>query len=262
MSRLFRMPWLSDMMMVAGALIVCAAALAYVQNALAAQLRVERPYLISQARLPLEPLGPTAPPLSVGAPAPQAPPAPTEALASLASTPAAPAELTPAPSSGPVVRLVIPALKIDRVVIPIGMRPAGNGRLDWDTDALFATRNRLDLVGQPVISTNPGDGGNVILIGHNYDQGIYAWNGVFVSLKTIPLGSQIQIFTQGGGVFTYQVERVKEVPWAEQSQAELEKHMKYLGPSPSEQLTLVTCGGANVWPWPARIYVVAAPVSP
>lgn len=250
-------------MIVAGVLLVCTAALAYTRNALAAHLLVDRPYFLSQVRVPLEPLGPTTPPLAEtapGAPAPQAPPGPNETFEPPAPAPALPAP-TPAPSSGPVVRLVIPALKIDRAVIPTGMRPVGNGRLDWDTDSLFATRNRLDLVGQPVISTNPGDGGNVILIGHNYDQGIYAWNGVFVSLKTIPVGSQIQVFTQGGGVFTYQVVRVKEVPWAEQSQAELEKHMKYLGPSPSEQLTLVTCGGANVWPWPARIYVVAAPVA-
>jgi len=24
-------------------------------------------------------------------------------------------------------------------------------------------------------------------------------------------------------------------------------------------LTLVTCGGANVWPWQARLYVVSVP---
>ena len=35
--------------------------------------------------------------------------------------------------------------------------------------------------------------------------------------------------------------------------------MKYLGPVKSERLTLVTCGGANIWPFPARVYVVAAP---
>jgi hypothetical protein len=36
--------------------------------------------------------------------------------------------------------------------------------------------------------------------------------------------------------------------------------MKFMGPSDGERLTLVTCGGANIWPFPARVYVVAAPV--
>jgi len=146
--------------------------------------------------------------------------------------------------------------------VPVDMQPRADGSVDWDTDSLFATRNRTDLVGQPVISTNPGEGGNVILLGHNYDQGVYAWTGVFVNLQTIEPGAQIQVFTQGGGVYTYQVERVKKVPWDGQSSEELERHMKFLGPQPSERLTLVTCGGANMWPWPARVYVVAVPVAP
>ncbi|MFM8322078.1 MAG: class F sortase [Chloroflexota bacterium] len=155
-----------------------------------------------------------------------------------------------------VVRLVIPSLNIDRAVAPVPMRKDGQ----WDTDRLFATQNRSDLVGQMAISTNPGDGGNVILLGHNYDEGVFQWEGVFVGLKQIQPGAQIQVFTEGGGQFVYQVQRVKKVPWTDGNDSELEKHRQFLGPEPGERLTLVTCGGANVWPWPARIYVVALPI--
>ncbi len=176
---------------------------------------------------------------------------------------AGPNEGQPVPAgieAGPVVRLSIPAIGVDRAVVPVDMRPSANGLLDWNTDALFATRNRLDLVGQPIISTNPGQGGNVILIGHNYDQGVFVWEGVFVKIRDLQPGSEIQVTTQSGLVFRYQVKLVKKVPWANGSPDELAKHFKFLGPQPSETLTLVTCGGANVWPWPARIYVQAYPM--
>jgi len=164
------------------------------------------------------------------------------------------------PPYSPVVRLVIPALKIDRAVVPVGLRPDGNGSLQWDTDALFATRNRPDLIGQLVGSASPGQGGNILLIGHNYNQVDYGWEGVFVRIKTLKAGDQIIAYTEDGRQFTYQVTQVKQVPWRSQNANELEKHMKFLGPSESERLTLVTCGGANIWPFPARVYVVATPL--
>ncbi len=170
--------------------------------------------------------------------------------------------VVPAPPpvvTGPVVRLVIPSLQIDRAVVPITVRMSG-GTVEWDTDKLFATRNRLDLVGQPEISTNPAEGGNVILVGHNYDNGVFIWEGVFVDIKSIQPGAEISLYTEGGGQFRYVVQQVKKVSWSSKSAEELERHARFLGPQPDETLTLVTCGGANIWPWPARIYVVAKPV--
>lgn len=164
------------------------------------------------------------------------------------------------PPYSPVVRLVIPALKIDRAVVPVGLRPDANGSLRWDSDVLFATRNRPDLIGQLVGSASPGQGGNILLIGHNYNQVDYGWEGVFVRIKTLKAGDQIIAYTEDGRQFTYQVVQVKQVPWRSQNANELEKHMKFLGPSDSERLTLITCGGANIWPFPARVYVVATPL--
>jgi hypothetical protein len=169
----------------------------------------------------------------------------------------------PAPAAaqdaGPIVRLVIPTLNIDRAVISVGMHPDSSGTLQWDTDPLFATANRLDLVGHLATSYNPGQGNNIILIGHNYDNGWFIWEGVFVNLKNLQPGDKIIVYTEGGGEYHYVVQMLKKVPWRDKSQDELDKHEKFLGPTASEQLTLVTCGGANVWPWPARQYVVAVP---
>jgi LPXTG-site transpeptidase (sortase) family protein len=161
-----------------------------------------------------------------------------------------------------VVSLQIPALKVKRAVVPIGMRPDNTGAMSWDTDAIFATNNRPDLVGHLVGSAYPGQGGNVILIGHNYNQVDYGWEGVFVDIKTLQLGDRIIIHGEDGREYTYIVQQVKQVPWRSQNAKELEKHLKFLGPVKSERLTLVTCGGANIWPFPARVYVVAVPENP
>jgi LPXTG-site transpeptidase (sortase) family protein len=157
---------------------------------------------------------------------------------------------TPRPSTGPIVRLVIPRLDIDSAVIPIG----------WDTEQLFASQNRPDLVGHLKTSVNPGDGSNVVLVGHNYNNSGYNWTGVFHKLNSLETGDKIKVYTQNGGKFIYKVKKVKQLPWEEKKGVELEKHLGYIWPKPNEQLTLVTCGGDFLWTWSARVYVVALPV--
>jgi hypothetical protein len=166
----------------------------------------------------------------------------------------------PAPA-GPVVRLVIPQLKVDRPVIPLGTKKTSGRNVEWNTDTLFANRNRSDLVGQMVTSVNPGDGGNIVLVGHNYNEGWFGWEGVFANLQKMRPGSKIRVFTEDGSEHLYIVQVVKKIPWSQHNAAELEKHQKYLWPTDHEQLTLVTCGGELLWSWSARIYVVATPAS-
>jgi len=161
--------------------------------------------------------------------------------------------------SNPIVHIAIPGLKVKRAVVPVGMKPDGSGGMSWDTDAIFATNNRPDLVGHLVGSGYPGQGGNIILIGHNYNQVDYGWEGVFVNIKGMQPGDRIVIRGQDGREYAYLVQLVKKVPWRSKNGKELEKHLNFLGPSQGERLTLVTCGGANIWPFPARVYVVAVP---
>jgi LPXTG-site transpeptidase (sortase) family protein len=156
--------------------------------------------------------------------------------------------------SEPVVRLAIPSLKIKRAVIEIGLDESGQ---DWDTDRLFANQNRPDLVGHLEGSALPGEAGNTVLVGHNYD---YNGSGVFVNLGDLEIGDEIRLFTESGQELSYEVVKVKTVPWSGGGQDELERHYRFIGPSPDERLTLVTCGGANIGFFNKRVYVVALPV--
>jgi len=164
------------------------------------------------------------------------------------------------PSAGAVTHLVIPSIKVDRAVVMVGLKIGSGKQLTWNTDVLFSTANRQDLVGQTITSANPGDGGNIILIGHNYNNGWSANGAVFVNLLSLKPGSEITVTTESGREFRYIVQLVKKVPWKEQSDAELQKHHKYMWPTDHEQLTLVTCGGINLGLWSHRVYVIALPV--
>ncbi len=218
------------------------------------------------APIPSETAAPAPSDSTVPVPSEPAAPVPTDLMYPPPADPAAPVETevapAPAPSAGPVNRLVIRRLQVNRAVVPIELRRDGNGNLDWNTDALFSTPNRSDLVGQLAVSANPGEGGNIILVGHNYNNGWYDAEGVFVRLQNMQVGDEITLFTQNGGEYRYIVEKVKKVPWQKRNMVELEKHQKFMWPTDHEQLTLVTCGGANVWSWQARIYVVAPPITP
>jgi len=177
-------------------------------------------------------------------PLPSATPAPTE-------------ELPPEPvePSQPIVRLKIPRLSVERAVVEIGVHLEKG----WDTDALFATKNRPDLIGHLQGSALPGEGSNIVLAGHNYDWGIFQWNGVFFNIKQLRAGDEILAFTQGGERHVYIVEKVKEIPFTGGNDDELFKHAKHLGPTETERLTLITCSGANLLNWNKRVYVIAYP---
>jgi LPXTG-site transpeptidase (sortase) family protein len=163
---------------------------------------------------------------------------------------------TPIPTPGPPVRVEIPALNMDRAIVQVGTVTRGE-RLEWDADQLFATSSRRDLVGHLEGSANPGQPGNIILIGHNYNRGFYNWGGVFYSLHLVRKGNVVKLFNVDDELFTYQVEQVAKVSWREYATADTMTHIVYLSPAKDETLTLVTCGGANFAPFPSRVYVVA-----
>ncbi len=168
----------------------------------------------------------------------------------------------PVSPSQPVVRLNIPSIKVDRAVVDIGLVPGKNGGMQWDSDSLFATSSRQDLVGHLDGSALPGESSNIVLVGHNYDWGIFQWNGVFYNVKRLKPGDKIILFSQGGERRVYRVDKVKEIPFNNNgNDDELFKHFKHMGPTESERLTLVTCGGANLWKWNKRVYVIAYPQS-
>jgi len=174
-------------------------------------------------------------------------------------TPTPTPTLTPTPTpvpAGRVIRVKIPNIGVDRAVVPLGQYRNSRGVIEYDTDSLFATSSRQDLVGQTQTSVNPGEGSNIVLVGHNYNRGWFAWEGVFVNIHKLKKGDKITLKTENGGKYTYEVTKVIQVPWTSGSAAEWEKHLKYLGPSANEKVTLVTCGGL-FGSWTARYYVIA-----
>ncbi len=236
---------------------------------------------ILRSDLPTPTVQPSSSPTAQPSPSPTAPlatetpipPAPTW----IAPTEAAPTEqivvpptptLEPVPAIDPVsaidpnnqvVRIVIPRVKVKRAVVDIGTITNANGNLEWNTDKLFATNNRPDLVGHLEGSSLPGERGNTVLVGHNYD---YEGSGVFVNLHKLQVGDEIVLFTESGQEYDYQVVKVKTVSYTGNNEVDVERHARFLAPSEDERLTLVTCGGANIGFFNKRVYVVAEPINP
>jgi hypothetical protein len=173
--------------------------------------------------------------------------------------------IAPAPASGaavptaaaPPARIQIPSLKIDRSIVPV-QEITTDDWVDWDTDKLFATADRPDLVGHLQGSADPGERGNMILVGHNSNGLPLKWKGVFYSLWQLKKGNVIHIWNASGVRTTYEVQRLDWVRWPPQTEAETFAHMAHLLPTHDEILTLSTCGG-NSTPLEIRLYVTASP---
>jgi LPXTG-site transpeptidase (sortase) family protein len=97
----------------------------------------------------------------------------------------------------------------------------------------------------------------MVLIGHNYG---YGYNGVFVRLGSLRRGQKVYVVNRAGQTFTYKVVQVQRVRWRSKTFSELTQHLNFLSPGGRERVTLVSCAGANVEPFPERVYVVAEPV--
>lgn len=181
---------------------------------------------------------------------------PMTPLPSPTLTPLPTATPTPTPTPGPPAQIRIPKLGITRAIVPVGLAPSG-GQAQWDAARLFATSGRRDLVGHLEGTANPGQVGNMVLIGHNYNRGAFNWLGVFYSLDKLRKGDIVYLLNEKNETFVYRVEQVEKVPWQARVNTNTLKHIAYLSPTGDETLTLVTCGGANFAPFPSRIYVTA-----
>jgi len=181
-------------------------------------------------------------------------------------TPTASATPRPSPTATPTrdsnipAQIVIGRLGIERAIVSVGTVTRG-GQLEWDADKLFATSTRRDLVGHLEGTANLGQAGNVVLIGHNYNQGMYNWMGVFYALDQVGKGDLITVISESNERFIYRVEQTEKVPWPPRSPQDTLRHIVHLTPTSDETLTLATCGGANWAPFPSRLYVTAKRVS-
>lgn len=163
-------------------------------------------------------------------------------------TPALLPSPTPRLSMPPPTRIQIPAVGIDVPVVEVGYKIVeiqGLKVVEWEVAEYAAGHHRS--------SANPGEGGNIVITGHN------DWKGeVFRTLEHVKLGDQV-ILTSDAGTFRYQV---VEIHYRKEVGVPLEERIatgRFLDPMPEERVTLVTC-----WPYGIddhRIIVVAKPVS-
>lgn len=182
---------------------------------------------------------------------------PAGGLVGSTSEEAAPESATQPPDRPRAAQIQIPSLGVTRSVVNAPRtRDRESGAWTWNVDRLLR-QGRPDLVGHLEGSANPGEAGNMILAGHNYG---YGTNGVFLRLGRLKPGKRINIINKEGETFAYSVVEVVRIKWKGNKGEQLARHWEYLSLSGPERLTLMTCGGANIEPFPLRIYVVAEPL--
>jgi LPXTG-site transpeptidase (sortase) family protein len=143
---------------------------------------------------------------------------------------AQPARGAAAPAAKPAptdpVRLVIPAIKLDRPLIAVGL-----------------DKNRIPIVpkhdiGWYNLSASPGQGENVVLWGHVLRfKATPKIPAPFARLKELEVGAKLTVYTADGTARRYVV--VEKV-WARPEQVE------YILPQGRELITMVSCIGDKV----------------
>lgn len=253
----------------------------------AAELRaqLQQPPAGVVAAIPTEPIDTatlrptfTARPPTQTVPAPTHTPAPTIATDQPAAATATPTQApptapppplpsaTPAPAAAAPVRLVVPDLKIDTKVVPMGweiVQTANGPRSEW-----VIPKNEA---GHHIDSALLGQPGNLVISGHNNIYGkvfqaiSFAWDNDrrikvddFTDRSEILNGRQIQLFDAAGNVFTY---AVTEFYRLKDTGVPLEQRVangRFMQPTADTRLTVITC-------WPPtnnthRLIVVAKPI--
>jgi sortase A len=141
-----------------------------------------------------------------------------------------------------IVRISSPNIKLDTSVYEVYINRKQNV---WEV-ADYAAGHNFN-------SPNPGEGGNIILSGHNN------WRGeVFRYLEFLKPGDTIQVWTLEGKEYDYKVTDIRKLKEAGVSMAQRLKNAEVMNPTDHEQLTLITC-----WPYTTythRLIVTALPV--
>lgn len=149
-----------------------------------------------------------------------------------------------------ITRIVVPAINLDKKVIEVGWTVQQTGGQDvavWDVDKYR--------VGHHQGTSNPGDGGNIVLAGHSGGKA-YPFNDIFY-LKP---GDLIELYSQGQ-VYDYNVSDHILVDEVGQPLEKRLENARYIEPTDEEMITMVAC-----WPltgpnkFNQRIIIRARPV--
>lgn len=141
-------------------------------------------------------------------------------------------------------RLIMPAIQIDIPVVELGWstkQQDGQIFSEWDVAEYAAGWHRN--------SALLGEGGNVVMSGHNNILG-----SVFRELDQLKRGDEVTVWS-GSQTFIYKVDKVMIVPEKYATLDQRKENAKWIGAFDDDRLTLVSC-------WPRddnthRIIVVA-----
>ncbi len=181
----------------------------------------------------------------------------TEPLTTPEPSPSIAASPTPQPSpfknvyptrAPKPVKIVIPKIGVNAPVVEVGIKLVHTERglvAQWETADYAA--------GHHSTSANPGENGNIVISGHNNIKG-----KVFQRLWELRPGDRVLLFNAEGEGFIYEVKKVLIVREKGASEEQRRANARYIGPTPDETLTLITC-------WPPhgnshRVIVIAKPV--
>ncbi len=130
-------------------------------------------------------------------------------------------------------RIVIPSIRLDTKIVDLGWSattdPAGRIFNNWDVAAYAA--------GWHINSDPLGDGGNVVLSGHNNILG-----AVFRELDQLDTGDVATVWS-GGKQYDYEIDEVFIVPERDATYEQRLENARWIGEFDDNRLTLVTC-----WP--------------
>jgi sortase A len=188
-------------------------------------------------------------------PAPFTPPQPAEADAAVTNqsgqlTTILP-DTVPTERRNTITRIVIPRIDVDSKVVPVGwefQEIGGQQVAIWQV-AEYA-------VGHHVGSANPGESDNIVLAGH-----VGGYGKVFRDLIKLEVGDRLTIYS-AGEAYQYIIRETLLVTEEGVSAEQQAENARYIAPTDSEVVTLVTC-----WPltgpkkFSERIIVQAVPVA-
>ncbi len=156
---------------------------------------------------------------------------------------------TPRTPSGPPDRIVIPSIKLDSPVVPVGWHVVTQGNVQysvWDVADYAAGWHKT--------SAWPGQVGNVVISGHNNIRG-----EVFRDLIDVQVGELVLLYV-GDQIYYYEVAEKHLLAEYGQPLEVRRENAAWIAPKEDERLTLVTC-----WPYTGnshRLVVVARPTTP
>jgi sortase (surface protein transpeptidase) len=141
---------------------------------------------------------------------------------------------TPPPNDSPLTRMIIEKINVDAPIITLGLDensvpqvPSGPGDVAW-----------YDW------SSKPGWGSNAVFSGH-VDWTLYGHPviGVFYYLHDVGLDDEIKIVLEDGTEYRYKVTGNQAIEDGDP------RALDWMGPTPNDVITLITCGGTWVRDW-------------